>query len=290
MRLWFVALAAATPLLYEPAGTPVLLNNPAIHESSGIAASRRHPGVYWTHNDSGDTARIFAFDSEGRDRGTFRVTGASNIDWEDIAIGPGPERGAWYVYIGEIGGNKRTAAEVVVYRIEEPEPRDAAIYDTKPAAQFRLRYPDRPHDAEALLVHPTTGDLYIITKAVGTDRETQVFKAAAPLRADVTTLERAGQLRIPGESAFHLILGLVTGGDISPDGRRVAICDYFRAYEAELPAGRTFDEIWTQTWTPIELAPRRQGEAICYRHDGRALLATSEGSPCLVQELVRKTP
>jgi hypothetical protein len=281
--LAFLAFAGS---LYGPASVVFELSNPAIRESSGLAASRRNPGIFWTHNDSGNSPHIYAFDRSGRDRGAFRITGADNIDWEDIALGPGPEKDTSYLYIGEIGGNKRIAGDVIVYRVKEPSPRNGGEYETEPAAAIRLRYPDRPHDAEALLVHPHSGDLYIITKAVGSDTETWVFKATAPHTTETRTLQKVARLRIPGESRFHLILGLVTGGAISPDGRRVAICDYYRAYEAVLPPGRSFDQIWTQPWTLIELAKRRQGESICYRHDGLALLATSEGVPCPVQEVV----
>jgi hypothetical protein len=291
-RLFFAAaaVALAAPAPYGPAKLIAHLENAAVHESSGIAASRRWPGVLWTHNDSGDRPRVFAFDRDGRDRGSFTVAGATNIDWEDIAIGPGPRPGAWYLYIGEIGGNKRDAAEVVVYRVPEPRPRNGGAAGTELSFPIRLRYPDHAHDAEALLVHPTTADIYIVTKAFADDRETLVFKASAPHTTAVRTLEKVGRVRFSNESVFTLVLGRVTGGDVSPDGRRVALCDYFRAYEAVLPQDRPFDEIWNQEWAPIELAPRRQGESICYRADGRALLATSEGSPCPLQEVERNQP
>jgi hypothetical protein len=284
-------LAAATALAaaaaYGPAKIIAQLENADIRESSGIAASRQWPGVFWTHNDSGDSPRIFAFDRQGRDLGSYTVSGATALDWEDIAIGPGPEPGSWSLYIGEIGGNKRDASEVVIYRVPEPEPRKGAHAKTEPAFPIRLRYPDGPHDAEALLVHPQSGDIYVVTKAFPDDRETHVFKAPAPHTAAVRTLQKAGVVRFANRSLFTMLLGRVTGGDISPDGRRVALCDYFRAHEAVLPAGRPFDDIWQQEWSPVELAPRVQGEAICYRHDGRALLATSESAPCPLQEVER---
>ena len=278
-----VALAASAP--YGPAKVIAHLENPAVHESSGIAASRRWQGVFWTHNDSGDQPRVFAFDRQGRDRGAFTVAGATNIDWEDIAIGPGPRPGAWYLYIGEIGGNKRDAAEVVIYRVPEPQPRDGGSAGTERSFAIHLRYPDHAHDAEALLVHPASGDIYIVTKAFADDRETVVFKAPAPHTGAVRVMEQVGTVRFANESVINLMLGRVTSGDISPDARRVILCDYFRAHEAVLPAGQAFDEIWNQEWMPVELAPRRQGEAICYRSDGRALLATSEGAPCPLQEV-----
>jgi len=291
-RLFLAAAALAFTAFaqYGPAKVIADLANTAIHESSGIAASRQQPGIFWTHNDSGDRARVFAFDREGRDRGSFTVPGATNIDWEDIAIGPGPQPGAWYLYIGEIGGNKRDATDVTIYRVPEPPPQDGGEASTETAFPIRLRYPDRAHDAETLIVHPRTGDIYIVTKAFTEDRETLVFKARAPHTGAMRTLERVGSVRFSNESVFTVMLGRVTGGDISPDGRRVVLCDYIRAYESVLPAGRPFDAIWSGEWRPIELAPRKQGEGICYSADGRTLLATSEGSPCPLQELERNAP
>src|SRR2546427_1152391 len=59
-------------------------------ESSGVVASRAHPGILWTHNDSGDGPYLYATDLHGTDRGVVKVTGARNVDWEDIARGPCP--------------------------------------------------------------------------------------------------------------------------------------------------------------------------------------------------------
>ena len=100
-----------------------------------------------------------------------------------------------------------------------------------------------------------------------------VYEATAPLNAgDVITMKRIGEVRVP--SIFG---GAITGGSISPDGRRVALCDYFQGYELVLPAeSNNFDDIWKQKMTGFDLGKRKQGEAIAYRLDGNALLATSE--------------
>ena len=72
--------------------------------------------------------------------------------------------------------------------------------------------------------------------------------------------------------------GVITGGSVSPDGRRVALCDYFQGYELVLPAAsKNFNDIWKQKMTGFDLGKRKQGESIAYRLDGKALLATSEG-------------
>ena len=71
--------------------------------------------------------------------------------------------------------------------------------------------------------------------------------------------------------------GQLTGGDISPDGRRVVLCDYSWGYELQLPAGaKNFDEIWNTKPDRIDLGKLPQSEAIAYMSDGSTIIATSE--------------
>ena len=257
------------------------LENADVDESSGVVASRRAPGIFWTHNDSSGAPSLYAFDRKGGSRGTWRVRGAKMTDWEDIAAGPGPKRGVTYLYIGDIGDNTRRRKEIVVYRVPEPNAATRAA-QTEPAETIRLRYPDGRHDAETLVVHPKSGDLYVVTKALGGGAG--VYKAKAPLAtAKTIALERVARLE-----AGSLLGGFFTGGDISPDGRRLLLCDYFSAYEYELPAGaKSFDAIWKQSPRTIRLERREQGEAICYRLDGEAFVTTSEGRRSPVVEYRR---
>ena len=266
------------------------LKDPAVNESSGIVASRTTPGLYWTHNDSGDGPYVYALDERGARRGTWRVAGAKALDWEDIAAGPGPERGVNYLYIGDIGDNEERRNEIIVYRVKEPtiKSTDSSATKGKPlttdqADVIRLRYPDGAHDAEALLIHPKTGDLYVVTKV--SFANPSVYKAVAPLNTTgPATLQRIAGLSIPS-----LFGGMITGGDISPDGSRVALCDYVDGYELVLPDARAaFDQIWKQPLKPVDLGKRKQGESIGYRLDGRALVATSEGEHPPLIEAVRR--
>lgn len=89
-------------------------------EISGLAASRTSPGVLWAHADSGDSPRCFVLSDTAQRLGTFNLTGATHTDWEDIDIGPGPEPGISYVYIGDIGDNGTSRCNVQVYRFPEP--------------------------------------------------------------------------------------------------------------------------------------------------------------------------
>jgi len=267
-----------------------LIASKDINESSGIVSSRTTSGFYWTHNDSGDGPFVYAIDGKGAHKGVWRLTGATARDWEDIAVGPGPEPGKNYLYLGDIGDNRGARAEIRIYRVAEPSitSANAASTKTTPVATkdaevIRLRYPNGANDAETLMVHPQNGNLYIVTK-VPLGNPT-VYEAKAPLNArETTTLVRVGEVSLP-----VLFGGLVTGGDISPDGLRVALCDYQQGYEMEVPArSGTFNDVWKQTVTVVELGDRKQGEAIGYRLDGRALLATSEGKRAPVIQVVRR--
>lgn len=265
--------------IYGPPVKVGVLEDRAINESSGIVASRTTPGMYWTHNDSGDGPFIYAFDARGRSRGVWRVTGATAYDWEDMAAGPGPTANTNYLYIGDIGDNGEKRSQIIVYRVPEPliTAADAASRKSNPQSAegvevLRLRYPDGKHDSEALLVHPVTGKIYVITKIqFGNAGVYEADPAQTP--AGVLTFARVGTLSVP-----TLFGGMITGGDISPDGLRVALCDYVQGYEIVLTdPGSTFNLIWKQPLRTIALGQRQQGEAIGYRLDGRALLATSEG-------------
>jgi len=274
---------------YGPATRLAVLKDPAIKESSGLVASRSTPGLFWTHNDSGDGPFIYGFDSRGGRKGVWRVTDASARDWEGIAAGPGPKRNQNYLYIGDIGDNRQQRSEIVVYRVPEPTitASDSSSTKNKPrltesAEAIRLRYPNGKHDAETLMVHPVTGSLFIVTKVAIVNPG--IYEASGPVSSGrLIMLKRLGELKIPS-----LFGGIITGGDISPDGRRVALCDYMQGYEIVLPDGAALNTIWSQPLSPIELGQRKQGEAIAYRLDGKALLATSEGSPAPLIQVLRR--
>ncbi len=262
-----------------------MLADKAIDESSGLVASRVNPSLLWTHNDSGNAPLLYLIDRQGRTRRKWRIA-SRLVDWEDIAAARDGASGRTYLYAGDIGDNAGRRNGIVVYRF--PEPSLAASGDAKRVEvvevveAIRLRYPDGARDAETLLIHPQSGDLYIVTKQALAPAE--VYRATAPLDAErTTTLERIAIINIPG-----LLGGFITGGDIAPDGRRVVLSNYVAGYEFTLPDGENrFDRIWQQQPLVITLNPRRQGEAICYRLDGRAVLTTSEGLPTPLDEMER---
>jgi hypothetical protein len=274
---------------YGPPRVVGHLQDDVIDESSGLAASRCNAGAFWTHNDSGDDAFLYGVNLQGEKLGTWRVPGAKNIDWEDVAAFKDKD-GKCYIFASDTGNNKRDRGEMTVYKIPEPVIAPGDKDSTKknptwtaPADAIKIAYPGARYDAECLMIDPQTGDIYIITKSY--THEAVLYKLPAGYSLDkVNDMTELGTISVP---AFPN--GTITGGDISPDATRAVICDYFNAYEFVLPSGaKNFDDIWKQKLQVIELGPRKTGESIAYSADGKFILAGSEGEHSPLIEVDRK--
>jgi hypothetical protein len=213
------------------------------------------------------------------------VPEAENDDWEDIASFKDAS-GKCFLYIGDTGDNKQRRTEHKIYRVAEPATKDVGESSRKQPLQtaapeiVRYSFPDYKQDAEALMVHPKSGEIYIVTKRIS--GPAGVYKLSPAFGNDsVIKLDKVAEISVPA-----IPNGLITGGDISPDGLHVALCDYSQGYELTLSAGETnFDAIWQQQPEPIDLGKRPSGESICYSLDGSALYATSEGKNAPVIEV-----
>ena len=213
----------------------------------------------------------------GATRAILSLPGVTAIDVEDIAIGPGPDEWRPYLYLADIGDNAGARTSVTVYRAPEPDvdPGTVTIGDLRGGVALELRYPDGPHDAEALVVDPRTGDLVIITKSP-TGGAQPAYRAAAPIDASgPTTLERYAVVRTaPG------LPGSITGADLSRSGDRLILRTYggvrvvARASDAPLTAllERSPGTRTCSAPTPPEL----QGEAIAFEENGQGFVSVSE--------------
>lgn len=254
---------------FLPAQQVGTVQHAAIDEASGLAASRANPGVLWVHNDSGDTARAFAMNVQGTHLGIYNITGASATDWEDMALGPGPDAGQSYLYLGDIGDNNAVRSTICVYRVPEPavSPSQPPVdVDLTGVATITLQYPDGPRDAETLMVDPTTADLYIVSKR---EIPSRLYRAAYPQSTSQTiVMEYRGQLP----------WGWATGGDISPNGGEILVRGYFNASIWRRPAGTALWDAFAHTGYDAPLAIEPQGEAICFHGMGHGYYTVSEGS------------
>jgi len=237
-------------------------------EISGIVASRAHPDVLWMHNDSGGGPYVYATTVTGDDMGTFEID-TTTFDWEDIAIGPGPDPARDYLYLGDIGDNLHFRAYVTVQRFAEPEPDPAGGFISE-VDEFNLYYSKPGQDAEAMFVDPVTGDLVLIAKPQS-GGDAPIYRAPADLLVDGASVDLV-QIGV-----FPLDRGLfVTGADIDTSGALIA----FRGY----------NEVWLWTRTDLGFAgtfatepcstpstAEVQGEAITFAAGGFSYYTMSEG-------------
>lgn len=249
-----------------------------IQEASALAASQQWPGTYWTLNDKGNSASVFAFDEQGRARGTFQVNGARNADWEALQLGPGRD-GGYALYVGDIGDNDSNRRDATIYRVDEPTPLAPNARSqsgrTAKAEAFRFTYPDGPHNAEALLVHPLTGEILIVTKDLG--GRSGVYSMPLPLDSRGTArLERVADLDVSGLGPSG---GQVTDATVSPDATRVTVRTYTSVLEYDVPEGALLASIWGQQPRVSRMGDGPKGEGITYSADGLSLMTISEGSP-----------
>lgn len=234
-----------------------------INEASGMAASRRNPGVLWVHNDDGP-ACVYALSREGRVLGTYNLAGARMWDWEDIAVGPGPN--VSYLYVGSIGDNNSKRKSITVYRVPEPNAdanQSAITVNVEGVESIEMIYPDGPRNAETLMVDPRTKDIYIITK----EEPGRVYRAAFPQSTTgKTTLEYVAKLPF----------GTATGGDISADGEMIIVRNYFGAYIWRRPKEGPMWKAFEGEGCKASLIIESQGEAICFDANGGGYYTTSE--------------
>lgn len=272
MLLLMPATALARQHRLELLDTAVL-RSPLLDESSGVAASARRPGIYWTINDSGNRPLLFATDSAGNDLGFVRVAGASAVDWEDLAAGPCPRRTGRCLYIGDIGDNNERRRQVVVYALDEPDPPRSAADTLRVVTvtdSLNLRYPVGAHDAEALVIAPDRW-LLLVTK----DRSDPAAVFGAPLDSITSgaILRRMAELPI----AISMTRGrLVTGAAVSPDGRWLAVRTYISLHLFRFAAGR-FVPLDGRNGLTLPVV-ETQGEGITFEANDRVVLTSERGS------------
>lgn len=238
---------------------------------SGLVASRKQPGIIWIHNDFRNERLLYAFDDKARLQAVYRIGGAQAVNWEDIALGPGPTPGVDYLYIADIGDNLRKRAEVTVYRL--PEPAVPAGRDLTPrplqAEALTFTYPDgKGHDAEALLVDPRSGDLLIVAKDLSW--RAGLYCSPAP--------QAPGQRRTLQAAGSAPIGPMVTAGDVAPRGDRIILRTYTHASLWTRRPGETVAKaLAAPPAQTLLLALEPQGEAIGFDARGAGFYTLSEG-------------
>ena len=255
------ALGTGCEVVQPPTALP-----DGLEETSGVAASRAHESILWTHNDSGGEAEVVAVRANGELVGRVAIRGARAQDWEDLALGACPE--GTCLYLADIGDGTARRAEVGVYRFAEPDPAGGAVR----ARYFPARYPTGPRDAEALFVLPG-GEIHLVTK--GRTEGVDLYRyPQSPTEGEPATLELVRRLAVGAQP----LEAQVTGASASPSGEWVAI----RSYKG-LALWRTAD-LMREGGAParlIDLEPlgEVQGEAVALLDNGGVVLTSEGGFP-----------
>lgn len=229
-------------------------------EISGVISSRQYTNVLWVHNDSGDSARIYAVSTKGEHLATVNLVNVNAFDYEDIAIDAQNR-----IYVADIGDNAMIRDSVQIYRFAEPVNLTDTI-DITPEV-ITLTYPDGSHNAETFMVDPINGDLFILTK---TDKGNSIlFKAKSPISSGTTLIE---------VQSIDLNNELTTAGDISPNGNIILVRTYDHLYAWYRTDGISIERTLTTPPLSWPVQGEQQGEAVGFSANGKNYFTISEGN------------
>jgi hypothetical protein len=251
-----------------------LIENTAVKEASGIVASYKNKGLLWTHNDSGDSNRIYSMDANGKGTREFYLEGASNRDWEAIGMATFTEGS--FVYVADIGDNNAQHSDYAIYRVPEPEittntPKTNTL---KSVQKISYKYPDGARDAEAMLIDQSTKDIYIISKREDTKR---LYRLPYPQSyTQTTTAEFVQELTTfstgTGQQTY------LTDGSVSVDNQEIIIKSYFQIFHWRRATNETIPNALKRNPTILPYTLELQGEGVCFAQDGSGYYTISEES------------
>ena len=251
-------------------------------EVSGLAASRTQRDVVWAINDSGNAPQLFAITPDGVLVASFVLEGIRPIDWEDLALGPGPDPTLDYLYIADTGALLGNREEFALLRVAEPSvhpDREPRIDEPLTGVEtFPVRYPDRGRDNEALLVDPVSGEVLLVHKSWSDTGDALLFQVPLDTPGAVATLVPVGAVALmPGEQA--------TAGDVSPAGDAIVLRTYSQVLLFARPPGTTLTAALANPPCAVPGPPEQQGESVTFAADAQSLLTVSEGANAELHEL-----
>jgi len=270
--------AVAPPVEYRRSEQIATLANRRINESSGLASSRLTPGVFWTHNDSGDPPRAFAFNRKGQNLATLTIRDAQAVDWEDMCSYTLGQKS--YLLLADVGDNDAKRKSCTLYIVEEPKldaTKRNANLSTDAAVRIEFSYEDGPRDCESVAVDPTEKTILLISKR-GDKRYVYTLPIPETTPAKPLLAKKIATISIPQTTAM----------DISPDGQRAVVLTYLQAYEFTRRDGESWAQTFARTPRTLLMPLRRQGESICFGPDGKILYLTSEQLPTPLIEIKPK--
>ena len=260
--LLLAALASCTQEPQAPKTVQLLFDSipvakplaPLVSEISGIAGSKTVAQHLWGHEDSGNPPQLYLIKQDGTVQKKIFLKGATNRDWEDMA------RAGDDLYIADIGDNNRAYTEYAIYKFREPAADTDTVYNFE---KIQFQYPDGAHDAEALLIDPTTKDIYLITKR---DNPSLIFKIAFPYSStEINTAAKVGALTYSG----------VVSAALSPDAKEIIVKTYTALYHYKKNS-QSIEAGLQITPVPLPYRMESQGEAVTFAADNSGFFTLSE--------------
>lgn len=272
--------------------------NPIV-EASGLVCSKKNSTssakVFWTHNDSGGTPEIFAIDNSSPYTvlGRWTIGGATNQDWEDIAIGPGPDPNKSYIYIADIGS--AAGSTRAIYRVEEPTvaPNASLGSLTIPAANvttINFTVPTTAVDSEGFFVDPISGDGFFIRK-YGSSQTTPTARPQLTMTYRLAGLRNVAQgatttVTLEELTAIETLTQSeqnngITAADISSDGLLIVMKNYAEIYAWIRDPGQTVAQTWAakpKADVHVYYGSAAVNEALAIDPDETRLWGLAEGS------------
>lgn len=271
-----VALVAQEPTTtrtrYETARLAGQLSCREINESSGVAASLVRDSVFWTHNDSGDRPRLFAFEADGQHVGVWSLPLKKARDWEDMASAT--IDGQPMLIVADTGDNKRRYDHYQLHFLKETFP--PAGEKLELIRTVRFRYEDGSRDCESVAFDTSRNEILLITKT---------WEPRCELHMIAWPIEQESDAVITAKKIADLTIAGATGLDIAPDGKLAAVTTYGNVYMFPREPAENWAQAFARAGRAVVVPPRKQGESICFAHDGRSLILTSEKIPTPVYRL-----
>ena len=240
-----------------------LVEETEINEASGIASSLKYPGILYTHNDSGGEAAVYVLNQIGLMPAKIILKGIENRDWEDIATCYDPKDQKPYVYVVDIGDNNSSHTASFIYFFEEPDIKDTLIV-VRNIQKIEFVYEDGPRDAEALMIDPKTGDIYIISKR---DETAKIYQLSYPQSFNEVNIAR---------QIGTLPYKWVVAADISPSGDYILVKTYNQIYRYKRRADKNVKEALMTKPKIMTYQLEEQGEAIAFDSKGKGYFTISE--------------
>lgn len=245
---------------------------PDLKELSGIAVSKKNPGIFWVHNDGRSNGLIYALDKEGNIKDIIRISNMTDI--EDIAIGKYNEKE--YIFLGDVGDNDKNRTEYQICMIEEPVCQSGEI---PIETVYKFVYSDgKSYDCESIAYNPCVsgGAIYLITKA----KKPQVFKLelSSLKTTKINVAQNIGRLNIKDFKK-------PSAADISRDGLALVVRNEEQIFVLKTKTPGEFDSILEEEAISLNCPPEPNGEAIAIDPSNKKIYTASEEQPKVIYEI-----